>query len=109
MLKKDFDPKGKREMVRRVQIIETVLEERADSFYIEMLQTAEKEVRQALIYALRHNQENIDLLIGYTKSERGKCKEAAIRALASMESERAYAFFKSKPKSACPNLERNAG
>lgn len=104
LLKKDFDPKGKREMVRRVQIIETVLEERADSFYIEMLQTAEKEVRQALIYALRYNQENIDLLIGYTKSERGKCKEAAIRALASMESERAYAFFKSKPKSALPYL-----
>lgn len=104
LLKKDFNPKGKREMVRRVQIIEIVSGEHADSFYIEMLETAEKEVRQALIYALRHNEENIDLLIGYTKSERGKCKEAAMRALASMECERAYAFFKSKPKSALPYL-----
>lgn len=97
LLKKGFDPKGKKEMVRRVRAIETIesangLNESA--FYIEQLETAEKDVRTALVYALRHNEENIDKLIELTKTEKGKQKTAALTALVMFDNEKSAAFFR---------------
>ncbi len=94
LLYRDFDPAGKREMVRRVEVIEAVAGADANDFYIKMLDTAQKEVRQALIFALRHHQDNVPLLLEMTKKERGKNKDAAFKALANMEDVRAAAYFR---------------
>ncbi len=94
LLYRDFDPAGKREMVRRVEVIEAVAGADANDFYIKMLDTAQKEVRQALIFALRHHQDNVPLLLEMTKKERGKNKDAAVWALANIENAQAAAYFK---------------
>ncbi len=94
LLYRNFDPAGKREMVRRVEVIEAAAGADANDFYIKMLDTAQKEVRQALIFALRHHQDNVPLLLELTKKERGKNKDAAFKALANMEDVRAAAYFR---------------
>lgn len=93
MLMRDFDPKGKKEMVRRVNVIDAVAKEKANDFYIKMLETAEKEVRLALINALRHEPHNIDMLLDMVNAEKGNSKKAAISVLATMDDERTAAFF----------------
>lgn len=93
MLMRDFDPKGKKEMVRRVNVIDAVAKEKANDFYVKMLETAEKEVRLSLIYALRHNPDNVDMLLDMINAEKGNSKKAAISVLATMDDERAEAFF----------------
>lgn len=90
-LYQDFDPKGKKEMVRRVHVISALAGAEANDFYIRMLAGAQKEIRQALIWALRHRQENVSLLLDMTRTEKGKSKDAVFEALANMEDERAAA------------------
>jgi len=93
LLKHGLDPKGKREMVRRVHIIEAVGKEKENDWYISLLDTAEKEVREAAIFALRHCQENTGLLLDLIKGEKGVCKKAAQAALAYMDTPEALAFW----------------
>ncbi|MCI8510565.1 MAG: hypothetical protein HFE83_01030 [Lachnospiraceae bacterium] len=93
LLSRDFDPKGKKEMVRRVAVIEDIAGPAANVFYREQLAEAEKEVRTALIYALRHSQENEELLLELAKTERGAHKKAALWALALMDGEKTAAFW----------------
>lgn len=95
-LKKGFDPKGKKEMLRRVRAIEAITTENGlneSAFIIEQLETAEKDVRTALVYALRHNEDNIDKLIELAKTEKGKPKTAAMTALALFKCDKPAAFF----------------
>lgn len=93
LLQNGFDPKGKKEMVRRVQVMDAVGKETCNAFYREMLGEAEKDVRQALIYALRHSTENAELLLDLVKTEKGNAKKTAYCALACLEDERAQALF----------------
>lgn len=92
LLEKDFDPKGKKEMVRRVEVIETIAGAGANDFYVKYLPDSEKEIRQALIYALRHSPENEELLQSLTKTEKGKAKKMAYCALACIESDGAREY-----------------
>lgn len=85
LLKKGFQPKGKKEMVRRVHVIEAIAGAGENAWYLSMLPEAEKEVRAALIQALRHSQENREILEGFTKTEKGNCKKAALWSMARME------------------------
>ena len=93
LLKGGFDPKGKKVMVRRVQVIDKVSGAKENDFYLEKLADAEKEVRQALIYALRHSMDNIDQLLEMAKTEKGGNKKAVYYALAEMEDKRVSEFF----------------
>jgi len=108
LLKRNFDPKGKKEMIRRLDIIETLCGAEENDFYLEQLENAEKDVRKALIYALRHDEKNIDKLIELTKTEKGKLKTTALAALMSFDSETSAAFFeeysKKKPAEVVPLL-----
>lgn len=108
LLKKDFDPKGKKEMVRRLQVIEAIAGAEENDFYIAQLAEAEKEVRLELINALRYEQSNIDLLIDMTKTEKGKNKQMALKILAYMDDDKVYAVFKKmaekKPAEVCSYL-----
>lgn len=110
LVKKDFDPKGKKEMVRRLNVIEDVCGAEENDFYLEQLENAEKDVRKALIYVLRHDEKNIDRLIELTKTEKGKLKTAALAALISFDNEKAAEFFneyaKKKPAEVIEALHR---
>lgn len=94
LLQKDFDPKGKKEMVRRIHVMSAIDGESSNEFFAEILPEAEKEVRQALIFALRYRPENVDLLLELTKTEKGNAKKTAYYALAYMEDEKAEAAFR---------------
>lgn len=93
LLLRGFDPKGKKEMVRRVHVIEAVAGAGANDFYIGALEEAEGEVRQALLYALRHSQDNTELLLELRQKERGNAKKMVYSALSCMEGEAAAALF----------------
>ncbi len=108
LLQKGFDPHGKKESVRRLRIMEAIDPAEANDFFVEQLPEAEKEVRQTILFALRHCQENIDLLLELAKAEKGGNKKFALSALACMEDERAEAFFRElyqkKPQTALEAL-----
>lgn len=93
LLEAGFDRKGKREMVRRVQLIEALAGAQENDFYLSELEGAEKEVRSALIYALRHNEANAQKLVELCQTERGNGKKAAHWALAKLESATAWAYW----------------
>ncbi len=93
LVKKDFDPKGKKDMIRRLHIIEELCGAEENEFYLEQLESSEKDVRKALIYALRHDESNADKLIELTKTEKGKLKTAALSALISFDCEKSAEFF----------------
>lgn len=109
LVKRDFDPKGKKEMIRRLNVIEELCGAEENDFYLEQLENSEKDVRKALIYALRHDEGNIDKLIELTKTEKGKLKTAALAALISFDCEKSEQFFneyaKKKPAEVISLLE----
>lgn len=92
MLKKDFDPAGKREMARRVELIAALEGEAAVPWLKEILPVAKKDVRAAVITALGGGSETA-LLLDLAKSERGKNRDAALEALAKQEGEEAAVFW----------------
>ena len=98
LLKKGFDPKGKKEMVRRVHIIENIAKAAENQWYLSMLEEAEKDIRAALIYALRHNSGNQEILMGFVKTEKGSCKKAALWALSGMEDTDNLEFWETQLK-----------
>ncbi|MBQ8821760.1 MAG: hypothetical protein IJZ82_03900 [Lachnospiraceae bacterium] len=93
LLQKGFDPKGKKEMVRRVLVMGAVAGDKCNDFYVKMIPEAEKDVKNELIYALRHSQKNVELLLELVKKEKGNAKKMAYYALAEMEDERAEKLF----------------
>lgn len=92
MLKKGFDPAGKREMARRVELIAALEGETAAPWLKEVLPQAKKDVRAAVITALGAGDEAI-LLLDLAKSERGKNRDAALEALAKQDGEAVAAFW----------------
>ena len=98
LVKNGFDPRGKKEMVRRVNVIETVCGAKENAFYLEQLENAEKDARKALVYALRHDEGNIEKLTELTKTEKGKVKTAALAALANFDCEKSTDFFEEYSK-----------
>ncbi len=87
LLKEGFDPAGKKEMARRVQVMEETAGAAENAWYLEQLPQAKKPVRQALILALRHDAANAQTLIGLCQTEKKECRQAAQFALARMETD----------------------
>lgn len=110
-LYKDFDPQGKKEMVRRVQVISALAGAGANDFYVRMLKEAQKDVRAELIDALCHEPGNVTLLLEMTKTEKGKNKDKVFEQLAAIQDERVEEFYadqvKKKPEHVLKYL-RNA-
>ena len=100
LLKQGFCKGGKREMVRRIQVMEAVAGADENAFYCEVLQDAEKDIKEAAILALRHDPDNTELLLALVKSERGRMKEAAKHSLVHMNHEDAIAYWKQNAKKA---------
>ena len=97
-LYKDFDPKGKKEMVRRVKVIRTLAGAEANDFYVKMLEEAQKDVRLELIDALRHEPKNMSLLLDMSKTERGKNKDKVFELLAEIKNVEVHEYFKELAK-----------
>lgn len=93
LLKRDFDPKGKKETIRRIDVIERMCGAEENDFYLEQLDNASPEARAALIRALRHDERNIDKLFELVNTEKGKAKKTALYALGTFDNERTAAFF----------------
>ncbi len=93
LLKSGFDGKGKREMARRVELIEAIAGAGENDFYRSQLEGAEKEVRCALIYALRHDEANAQKLLELCQTERAAGKHAAHWALAKLESPAVWDYW----------------
>lgn len=110
LLKKGFDPKGRKEMLRRVGLIDRLCGGEENAFYLEQLENSEKDVRRALIHALRHDKSNFDKLAELTKTEKGKLKAAALSALAELDCSEAAEFFENMAKKKpCEVLEAMSG
>ena len=92
-LKKGFDPAGKKEMARRVEVIAALEGEKAAPWLKEILPEAKKDVRAAVITALGAGGGNAALLLDLAKSERGKNREAALEALAKQDGDEVIAFW----------------
>lgn len=108
LLKKGFDPKGKREMRFRLEVITAVAGSSENEFYLKILPDAEREIRTELIRAIGQNPANMELLFTLANTERGRNKQLALDALAEIPDEKVYAFFEKmavkKPEEACEHL-----
>lgn len=93
LLKKGFDPKGKREMVRRIEVIEAIAGGAENEFYLSLLEDSEKEIKSAAIYALRHSEQNVETLLALTKTEKGNVKKMAQWALAQLGGKTAWDYW----------------
>ena len=98
LLYKDFDPKGKKEMVRRVRLISALAGAKANNFYVKMLKEAQREVRTELIDALRHDPGNMSLLFSLSKTEKGKNRDKVFELIAGIQDEEVNNFFKELAK-----------
>lgn len=93
VLKQGFDPAGKKEMARRVEVIAAVEGAGAAPWLREVLPEAKKDVRTAIIAALGVAAENIALLLDLAGSERGASRDAALEALAKQDGAEIAAFW----------------
>lgn len=85
LAKEDFDPAGKRDMVRRVQLVDAVAGDAENAWYLEQLPEAKKQIREALIFALRHEPSNWEKLVELCRTEKKDCQAAALWALARLD------------------------
>lgn len=92
-LKQGFDPAGKKEMARRVEVIAALEGEKAMPWLREVLPAAKKDVRAAVITALGGDGGNTALLLDLAKSERGANRDAALEALAKQDGPEVRAFW----------------
>ena len=93
LLKEGFDPAGKKEMARRVEVIAALEGAEATPWLREVLPQAKKDVRGAVILALGTDPENVPRLLDLSRTERGSSREAVLRALARHDGEEVRAFW----------------
>ncbi len=93
LLKNGFDPKGKKEMARRVKVIDMISGAEENEFYLEQLDNSAKEIRYRLIYALRHSKDNVAKLSELCDKEKGG-KKYAMAALAQIDCDESIEYFR---------------
>ena len=93
VLKKDFDPAGKKEMARRVEVLAAVEGPNATEWLRETLRDAEKDVRTAVLLALGEDQANAGMLLELVKTERGRNRDAVLESLAKLDGEEIRKFW----------------
>lgn len=94
LLKQGFDPAGKRDMGRRVEVISAIEGARATPWLREILPEAKKDVRMAVLLALGNDPDNIPLLLELAKTERsGANRDAVLMALSKQDGDAVQAFW----------------
>ena len=94
LLKEGFDPAGKKEMARRVEVIAAIEGAGASLWLREMLPSAKKDVRAAVITALGRDADSVPLLLELAQTERGANRDAALKALAKQDGAEIAAFWR---------------
>ena len=98
-LLEDFQPAaGTRAMAWRVKVMDVLAGGKLNDWYLEQLKKAKKQVRPPLIYALRHRQENLEVLLALEKKEKGDNRKAVLQALAHMDTPDALASWRELAK-----------
>ncbi|RKI70127.1 HEAT repeat domain-containing protein [bacterium 1xD42-67] len=105
LLKDGFDPAGKKEMARRVEVIAALEGAEATPWLREVLPQTKKDVRGAVILALGADPENAPLLLDLSKTERGAIREAVLRALARQDGEEVREFWTAEVAKAPEHVE----
>lgn len=98
LLKEGFDPAGKRDMARRVQLIDALAGADENAWYLRQLPNAKKTVRESLLYALRHQPANAEMLLELCQTEKRDCQLAAHWALARCETSASLPYWREKAK-----------
>lgn len=93
LMKKDFEPAGKRDMVRRVEVISALEGAAATPWLREVLPEAKKDVRTAIITALGVDPQNADFLLELSNGEKGSNRDAVLQGLALREGEEIQKFW----------------
>ena len=93
VLKQGFDPAGKKEMARRVEVLAAVEGAEATPWLREVLPQAKKDVRAAVIRALGADSGDVSLLLELVKAERGDSRDAALEALAKQDGPEVRVFW----------------
>jgi len=93
LLKEDFDPKGKREMARRVEVIENLAKEQENEFYLSLVEKSSPVVRLAAVHALKHDAANAELLMSLAETEKGELRDAAYSSLYELKQSDTRAFW----------------
>lgn len=96
LLKKDFAPDGKKEMMRRVRLIAQLAGAQENEWFRAVLPHSKKNVREMLITVLSLSQDNTQLLLDLSRSERGNLKKTAQQSLVCMNSPEARAFWEAE-------------
>lgn len=108
LLKRDFDPKGKKEMQRRLEVIYAIAGKKENDFYLQMLANAGKDIRTELIKILGDEPSNKDLFLDMVNTEKSKNKQIVLNHLAGMQDDRIDAIFEKmaskKPEDVCEYL-----
>ncbi len=88
LLKKGFDPKNQnKSMARYIDVIRQLEGKAATPWLIEILPEVKGQARLKVLYALGEDEDNINLLLDLTKTERGDCREAILGSLAKFDGE----------------------
>lgn len=95
-LKKNFDPQGKKEMVKRLSLIINIAKDEENDWYLSLLETAKKEVREVAVSGLQYKKENIPILLEMVKKERGKAKEEVYKILSKAYTPDLFDFWKAE-------------
>lgn len=73
-------------------VIEKTAGAKENNFYIDQLDDAEKDVKEAMILALSHDEGNTEILTELVKTEKAKNKKAALYVLTTFDNEKAIEF-----------------
>lgn len=87
LCKKDFDAKGEKDMIRRLEILEEVAKGSENDFYISLLENSSPTIREKVIGLLKYSEQNIDLLIHLAETEKGRCKKTALKILSAFNNQ----------------------
>ena len=103
-LEAGFEPDGRREMARRVYWAARLGGAETNEWLLSILPSCTKEAREMAVAALGVSQENAALLRELYRTESGKCRDAALRALARMEDAESRALWEEELeiRSDCP-------
>ena len=96
LLKSNFDPQGKKIMAKRLKLIAKIAKETENDWYLSILKTAKREVKEECISALQYSEENIPLLLELTKKERGKTKDMVYSTLGKFKFDNMVEFWKNE-------------
>lgn len=97
LLKTGFRRDGKRDMERRLKVIDGIAGAGENDFYRSVLEQkgrVSKGVREAAVFALRHREENVPFLLELVQKEKGSVKQTAQQVLALMDGAAVEAYWK---------------